>query len=58
MFTLFRKEGQTNVAIIVGGIIPEDDIPMLKEMGVKEVFGPGTLTKQVVDYVRSLGSKS
>jgi methylmalonyl-CoA mutase C-terminal domain/subunit len=58
VLTLFRKQGQTNIAIIVGGIIPEDDIPILKEMGVKEVFGPGTLTKEVVDYVGSLESKS
>ena len=54
VFALLRKENQINVPIIVGGIIPEDDIPTLKEMGVKEVFGPGTLTQRVVDYVRSL----
>ena len=54
VFALLRKENQINVPIIVGGIIPEDDIPTLKEMGVKEIFGPGTLIQRVVDYVRSL----
>jgi methylmalonyl-CoA mutase C-terminal domain/subunit len=54
VFSLLREGGHASVPIILGGIIPEDDIPMLKKMGVKEVFGPGTLTQRVVDYVRNL----
>ncbi len=37
--------------ILVGGIIPTDDIPKLKEMGVDEVFIPGTPIKEIVEYI-------
>ena len=40
------------VLLLVGGIIPEDDAKALKEMGVDEVFGPGTPTDEVVKYIR------
>jgi methylmalonyl-CoA mutase C-terminal domain/subunit len=42
------------VAVIVGGIIPREDIPILKELGVKEVFGPGANTERVVQFVQAL----
>jgi len=51
---LLSQEGLENVALIVGGIIPREDIPMLKEIGVKGVFGPGTNTRHVVEFVRTL----
>ncbi|RLI74760.1 methylmalonyl-CoA mutase [Archaeoglobales archaeon] len=38
--------------ILVGGIIPEDDIPKLKELGVDEVFIPGTPISEIIDYIR------
>jgi len=38
--------------VFLGGIIPNDDIPLLKEMGVSEVFGPGTNTGTIVTCVR------
>ena len=37
----------------VGGIIPDDDIPALKEAGVAEVFGPGTTIAEVAEYLRA-----
>ncbi len=40
------------VLLLVGGIIPEDDAKALKQMGVDEVFGPGTPTDEVIKYVR------
>ncbi len=40
------------VLLLVGGIIPEDDIKALKEMGVDEVFGPGTSTEEIVKFIR------
>ncbi|HDJ26186.1 MAG TPA: cobalamin B12-binding domain-containing protein [Candidatus Bathyarchaeota archaeon] len=40
------------VLLLVGGIIPEDDAKALKEMGVDEVFGPGTPTDEVIKYIR------
>jgi len=36
----------------VGGTIPADDIPQLKELGVSEVFTPGASTQDIVDYIR------
>ena len=40
------------VLLLVGGIIPEDDAKALKQMGVDEVFGPGTSTEEIVKYIR------
>ena len=51
---LLREKGLGNVAIIVGGIIPYEDIPALKEIGVKGVFGPGANTGRVVEFVQTL----
>jgi methylmalonyl-CoA mutase C-terminal domain/subunit len=38
--------------VTVGGTIPADDIPELKELGVSEVFTPGASTQDIVDYIR------
>jgi len=46
---LLHANGQENVHVFVGGIIPPADIPKLLEMGVKAVYGPGTVTGQVVE---------
>jgi methylmalonyl-CoA mutase C-terminal domain/subunit len=54
---LLNEKGLGKVAIIVGGIIPREDIPVLKEMGLKGVFGPGTKTEDVVEFVRILFGK-
>ncbi len=42
---LLRSNGQENVLVYVGGIIPDEDIPALKAAGVKEVYGPGSSTE-------------
>jgi methylmalonyl-CoA mutase C-terminal domain/subunit len=49
---LKEKQGQ-NIIVIAGGIIPGEDIPFLKERGVAAVFGPGTSTEQIVEFLRS-----
>jgi methylmalonyl-CoA mutase C-terminal domain/subunit len=49
---LLRANGQENVKIFVGGIIPDEDVPRLMEIGVAGVYGPGTLTEQVIQDVR------
>ncbi len=49
---LLRKNGQEDVCLFVGGIIPEEDIPQLKEAGVHAVYGPGTTTDLVVKEIR------
>ena len=49
---LLKEAGIDDVLVTVGGIIPEDDIPMLNEHGVTGIFGPGTPTDEIVDYIR------
>jgi len=41
------------VLVIGGGIIPEEDIPALKQAGIAEVFGPGTNTKTIAEYIKA-----
>ena len=50
---LLKKKRMTDVMVFAGGIIPEEDIPALKKVGIKEVFGPGTPTSTLVEYVRN-----
>ena len=49
---LLRENGLDDVLVVVGGIIPDEDVPILHEMGIKGVFGPGTPTDAIVDFVR------
>jgi methylmalonyl-CoA mutase C-terminal domain/subunit len=49
---LLKEKGLENVKVFVGGIIPESDIPDLKSAGVTDVFGPGTLTTDVVKAIQ------
>jgi len=48
---LLREKGANDILVLGGGIIPEEDIPALKEAGIAEVFGPGTSTKDIVEYI-------
>jgi methylmalonyl-CoA mutase C-terminal domain/subunit len=48
-----KKGGLDDVMLLVGGIIPSEDIPILKEMGVHEVFPAGSLTEPIVTYIRN-----
>ena len=50
---LVREKGMDDVLIIGGGVIPETDIPALKEAGVAEVFTPGTPTSAIVDFIKA-----
>ncbi|MEE8300018.1 MAG: cobalamin B12-binding domain-containing protein [Desulfatiglandales bacterium] len=49
---LLKEKGVDDVLVIGGGIIPDEDIPILKEMGIAEVFGPGTYTDDIVKYIK------
>ena len=49
---LLRDEGMDDVLVTAGGIIPEDDIPVLKDAGVAEIFGPGTSIGEIALYMR------
>ncbi len=48
---LLREQGANDIAVFGGGIIPESDIPKLKEAGLAEIFTPGTPTGRIVDWV-------
>ena len=49
---LLKDQGADEVVVTVGGTIPADDIPELKELGVSEVFTPGSSTQDIIDYIR------
>ncbi len=49
---LLKEQGVEDILVIGGGIIPDEDIPFLKEKGIREIFGPGTTIKEVADYIR------
>jgi methylmalonyl-CoA mutase C-terminal domain/subunit len=49
---LLKANGQANVKVFIGGIIPDEDVPRLKKMGVAGVYGPGASTEQIVADIR------
>ncbi len=49
---LLEEQGIDDVVVIVGGTIPGDDIPELKRLGVAEVFGPGSSTEAIIEFIR------
>ena len=52
LMELLREKGMSDVTVLIGGIIPEADIPGLKKFGIAEVFLPGTSTQDIVDFIR------
>ena len=49
---LLREQGMDDVIVVVGGIIPEVDRQPLKDLGIAEVFGPGTTTGSIVEFIQ------
>lgn len=49
---LLKERGVHDVLVIGGGIIPDEDVAPLKEVGIAEIFGPGTYTDEIVKYIR------
>jgi methylmalonyl-CoA mutase C-terminal domain/subunit len=49
---LLREQGVEDVVVLGGGIIPDEDIPALKECGITEIFGPGTKTEDIINYIK------
>ena len=49
---LLRESGMDDTLVLVGGIVPTEDIPDLKSMGIAEVFLPGTSTEDIVSFIR------
>ena len=51
---LLKEKGSENISLVIGGIIPHEDIVELKRMGVKGVFGPGAHTGEVIKFIKEL----
>jgi methylmalonyl-CoA mutase C-terminal domain/subunit len=49
---LLRANGQEHVKVFLGGIIPDEDVPQLLELGVSAVYGPGTPTEEIIRDIR------
>ena len=50
---LLRERGANDVLVVLGGIVPDADVPELKKMGVAAVFRPGTSMQEIIDFVRA-----
>ena len=50
---LLKANGQEDVKVFIGGIVPDDDLPKLKEMGITGVYGPGASTEDIVKDIRA-----
>jgi methylmalonyl-CoA mutase C-terminal domain/subunit len=46
-----KEEGREDIVLIVGGIIPDDDMDALNQMGIQGVFGPGSTAGEIVDFI-------
>jgi methylmalonyl-CoA mutase, C-terminal domain len=53
---LLRESGMDEVLVVAGGIIPDEDVPALHDMGIKGIFGPGTPTDDIVSFIRENAS--
>jgi methylmalonyl-CoA mutase, C-terminal domain len=58
LMELLRENGMNDVTVIIGGIIPDADIPGLKKVGIAEVFLPGTPTQAIIDFIRQRASRA
>ena len=50
---LLKEKGLDDVLVVIGGIIPDVDVPKLKEIGVKGIFLPGTPMQEIVDFINA-----
>ena len=51
---LLKEQGAEDIAVIGGGIIPDDDIDHLLKIGVKRIFTPGTSLSEIVEYLKTI----
>jgi methylmalonyl-CoA mutase C-terminal domain/subunit len=51
LMSLLHDKGMNDVTVVLGGIIPEADIPALKKAGIAEIFLPGTSTQDIVEFI-------
>lgn len=50
---LLKEQGAEDIIVVAGGVIPDQDIPHLLDLGIKRIFTPGTSTQETVDFIRS-----
>jgi methylmalonyl-CoA mutase C-terminal domain/subunit len=55
---LLKEQGLADVLVVGGGIIPDEDVPGLKDSGVAAIFGPGTRTEDIVKFIEEKVSKN
>lgn len=53
LIQLLKEQGVDDILILAGGVIPEDDVPMLLEAGVARVFGPGADLEEIIAYTKA-----
>ena len=53
LMKLLKQKGLDDVLVVIGGIIPDVDVPSLKELGVKGIFLPGTPMQEIVDFINT-----
>ena len=53
---LLNEKGASDIKIIAGGIIPDEEIPKWNEMGIEAIFGPGASTKDIIKYIKGIES--
>ena len=53
LMELIRARGLDDVLVVIGGIIPDVDVPQLKEIGVQGIFQPGTPMQDIVEFINS-----
>lgn len=50
---LLKEKGIDDILVIAGGIIPDEDVPFLKERGIAEIFGPGSSLKEIANFIQT-----
>jgi len=53
LMDLLKQKGLDDVLVVIGGIIPDVDVPKLKEIGVKGIFLPGTPMQEIIDFINA-----
>lgn len=53
---LLRANGQTDVHVFIGGIVPDEDVERLKKLGIRAVYGPGASTEDIVRDIQAAGA--
>ena len=53
---LLNEKGASDIKIIAGGIIPDEEIPKWNEMGIEAIFGPGSSTNDIIKYIKGIKS--